>query len=74
MPLPFNTGFIYLGITLLLIALGALSSYLFYRAGIKHRKEVAEAKIGSAEQEAERIIDEARKKRRVAEKGKAYRG
>ncbi len=61
MPLPFNTGFIYLGITLLLIALGALSSYLFYRAGIKHRKEVAEAKIGSAEQEAERIIDEARK-------------
>jgi len=38
-----------------------LASVISYRKGIEFRKKKAEAKIGSAEQEAERIISEAQK-------------
>ena len=44
------------------LAVGALVSGLIaYRAGIKHRKKVAEAAIGSAELEAQRILQDAEK-------------
>ena len=38
-----------------LVGGGAVAGVIFYRAGIKHRQKVAEAAIGSAEAEAERI-------------------
>jgi len=42
------------------LAVGALvAGLLAYRAGINHRKRVAEAQIGSAEAEAERIVKDA---------------
>ena len=44
-----------------LVIAAVIGCYIAFQAGIKHRKEIAEAQIGSAEQEASRIIDEARK-------------
>lgn len=47
---------------LIALALGAvISGYLMFKAGINHRKKIAEAAIGSAEAEAEKIISTARK-------------
>jgi len=43
----------------LLIAI--IASFIMFRRGIEHRKRIAEAEIGSAEQEAKRIILEAQK-------------
>lgn len=44
-----------------LIIGAVISGYIMFKRGIDHRKKIAEAQIGSAEQEAERIVDEARK-------------
>ncbi len=44
------------------LAIGAaVSGFIAFKAGINHRKKIAEAQIGSAEQEAVRIVDEAKK-------------
>lgn len=63
-----------LTVTLLCIAalvIGAvISGYIMFKRGIDHRKKIAEAQIGSAEQEAERIVDEARKKAESLKKEK----
>ena len=51
------------------LILGALVAALIaYRAGINHRKKEAEAKIGSAEAEAERILKDARTTAEAAKK------
>lgn len=39
----------------------ALVAYIFFRLGISYRKKIGEAEIGSAEEEAARILEEARK-------------
>ena len=44
---------------LLGIAVVSLASFFSFRAGISNRKKFAEAEIGSAEQEAKRIMNEA---------------
>ena len=50
----------------ILMAVGALvvgfavAALIFFRAGMNRRKKVAEAAIGSAEAEAERILKDAR--------------
>ena len=44
------------------LAIGAaISGLISFKAGVNHRKKIAEAQIGSAEQEAERIVTEAKK-------------
>ena len=53
-----------------LIIAAAIGCCIAFQAGIKHRKEIAEAQIGSAEQEASRIVDEARKKAESLKKEK----
>ena len=42
------------------VATAAVAGFVFFRAGIKYRKSQAEAAIGSAEKEAERIIEAAK--------------
>lgn len=44
-----------------------VSSLIFFRRGVEHRKRVAEAEIGSAEKESQRLVSEAEK---VAERKK----
>lgn len=52
-------------------AVGAgISGVILFRLGIEHRKKIAEAQIGSAEQEAVRIVDEAAKKAESLKKEK----
>ncbi|MGN0601304.1 MAG: ribonuclease Y [Oscillospiraceae bacterium] len=34
---------------------------IFFKVGVKHRKKIAEAAVGSAEKEAERIVEDAKK-------------
>lgn len=47
-------------LAILLIVLAAvISGVACFLAGVSHRKKIAEAEIGSAEQEAKRIVDEA---------------
>jgi ribonuclease Y len=43
------------------LAVIALVAYIFFRLGISYRKKIGEAEIGSAEDEAARILEEARK-------------
>ena len=51
------------------LVIGALVTGLIaYRAGIKHRQKVAEAAIGSAEAEAERILKDAKEKAEASKK------
>ncbi len=47
---------------------GLVAGLIAYRAGGNHRKKVAEAAIGSAEKEAERIRTDAREKAEAAQK------
>lgn len=42
------------------VTTAAVAGFVFFRAGIKYRKSQAEAAIGSAEKEAERIIEAAK--------------
>ncbi len=47
-------------LSILLIVLAAIvASIICFKAGVKHRQKIAEAEIGSAENEAKRIVDEA---------------
>ena len=39
----------------------AVSGVILFNVGVKHRKQQAEAAIGSAEKEAERIVEDAKK-------------
>ena len=43
------------------IVIAIIASLIMFRAGINHRKKIAEAEIGSAEQEAKRLLAEAQK-------------
>jgi len=43
------------------IAIAVIASFITFRLGESHRKKVAEAEIGSAEQEAKRILTEGQK-------------
>ncbi len=43
------------------IVIAVISSLIMFRKGIEHRKRIAEAEIGSAELESQRIISEAEK-------------
>jgi ribonuclease Y len=49
---------LYIEIILLVVAAAASGVIMFF-LGINHRKKQAESEIGSAEQEAKRIVDEA---------------
>lgn len=49
------------------IIIAVISSLIMFRKGIEHRKRVAEAEIGSAEKEGQRIVSEAEK---IAERKK----
>ncbi len=40
---------------------GALCGFLFFKIGVKYRKQIAEAEIGSAEEQAKRILENADK-------------
>ena len=55
------------GIAILLcvvaLVLGAgVSGFICFKQGISYRKKTAEAAVGSAEKEAERIVDDAKKR------------
>ncbi len=53
------------------LAVGAgVSGAICYRMGIEHRKKIAEAQIGSAEEEAKRIVEEAGKQAESLKKEK----
>ena len=41
------------------VVLAAISGTICFRLGISYRKKIAEEKIGSAETEAKRIVDDA---------------
>ena len=43
------------------LIIAVIASFIMFRKGIEHRKKIAEAEIGSAEQEAKRILSEAQK-------------
>jgi len=43
------------------IVIAVIASFIMFRAGINHRKRIAEAEIGSAEQESKRLLSEAQK-------------
>ena len=49
------------------LVIAVISSLIMFRKGIEHRKKVAEAEIGSAEMEGQRIVSEAEK---IAERKK----
>lgn len=51
-----------------LIVGGLVAALIAFRAGVQHRKKEAEAQIGSAEAEAERIVKEARTNAEAAKK------
>lgn len=54
------TGYILIGLLIGLV-IAVFASFIMFRQGVKHRKKVAEAEIGSAEQEKVRILSEAQK-------------
>lgn len=43
------------------IAIAVIASIISFRRGVEHRKRIAEAKLGSAEQESTRIVAEGEK-------------
>lgn len=58
-----NINFL-LGLTIGLattVGVGFLTYFLAFKKGVEHRKKIAEAHIGNAEQEAKRIVSEAQK-------------
>ena len=44
---------------LLIVVAAIVTGIVCFFSGINHRKKIAEAEIGSAEDEAKRIVDEA---------------
>jgi ribonuclease Y len=55
-----NIVLIIIGYVLCLV-IAVIASFIFFRKGIEHRKKIAEAEIGSAEQESKRMLSEAQK-------------
>lgn len=53
---------------LLIVVAAVISGVVCFIAGVNHRKKIAEAEIGSAEQEAKRLVDEAVKEAEVKKK------
>jgi ribonuclease Y len=53
-------GYFLLGLAIGIVV-AVIASFIMFRAGINHRKKIAEAKIGSAEQESKRLLSEAQK-------------
>ncbi len=53
---------------LLIVVAAVISGVVCFMAGVNHRKKIAEAEIGSAEQEAKRLVDEAVKEAEVKKK------
>lgn len=43
------------------LVVAGIASYIFFKRGVDHRKKVAETEIGSAEQEAKKIVSDAQK-------------
>ncbi|MDO4458511.1 MAG: ribonuclease Y [Clostridia bacterium] len=64
---------IYLSIILIVVA-AAAAGFICYKLGIKHRMQVAEAAIGSAEKEAERIVNDAVKEAEAKKKESVLEG
>lgn len=52
---------------------GVVAGLVAFRAGVSHRKKTAEAAIGSAEAEAERIVSDAKARGRIEKEGPADR-
>ena len=50
-----------MGETIIYIAVGVVTILVGFLAGFTYRKKIAEAKIGSAEQQAARIVSDAEK-------------
>ena len=46
---------------LIAVVLSAIVGTLTFFAGVSHRRKIAEAKIGSAEEEAKRLVNDAMK-------------
>ncbi|MCD7742497.1 MAG: ribonuclease Y [Ruminococcus sp.] len=64
-----------LGVAIALIAVAlivgaAVSGFIAFNQGIKHRQRIAEAAIGSAEKEAKRLLEEAEKNAELTKKEK----
>ena len=53
-----NVMEIWLAVLLIVLA-GVICGIVSFLAGVAHRKKIAEAEIGSAEQEAKRIVSDA---------------
>jgi ribonuclease Y len=53
-------GYFLLGLAIGIVV-AVIASFIMFRAGINHRKKIAEAEIGSAEQESKRLLSEAQK-------------
>ena len=51
---------LYLAIIIAVLA-AAVAGGIMFKVGVNHRKKIAEAAIGSAEEEAVRIVDDAKK-------------
>ncbi len=64
---------VYLSIILIVVA-AAAAGFICYNLGIKHRKQIAEAAIGSAEKEAERIVSDAVKDAEAKKKESVLEG
>ena len=56
-----DTAIVILCIVIAFIVSGGLCSVLFFKIGVKYRKQIAEAEIGSAEDQAVRILQSADK-------------
>lgn len=56
-----DTAIVILCIVIAVIVSGGLCSVLFFKIGVKYRKQIAEAEIGSAEDQAARILQDAGK-------------
>ena len=55
-------------VIVLIVAVGAVSGAVSFFMGINHRKKIAEAEIGSAEAEAQRIVNDAYKEAEAKKK------
>ena len=54
-------GYVVLFCVIAFVVAAVIFGFIFFKLGIKYRKKTAEATLGSAEKEAERILDEAKK-------------
>ena len=56
-----DAAIVILLVVVAVIVSGALCGFLFFKIGVKYRKQIAEAEIGSAEEQAKRILENADK-------------